>query len=66
MGICIAGDEHYIANASQTYPVTYLVLTVGPPESATPTLHGDADARRRKLAPSRPPPLSSPAGVVPH
>ena len=32
MGICIAGDEHYIANASQTEPVTYLVLTVGPPE----------------------------------
>ncbi len=32
IGICIAGDEHYIANASQTEPVTYLVLTVGPPE----------------------------------
>ena len=32
IGICIAGDEHYIANASQTAPVTYLVLTVGPPE----------------------------------
>ncbi len=32
MGICIAGDEHFIANASQTEPVTYLVLTVGPPE----------------------------------
>ncbi len=32
MGICIAGDAHFIANASQTEPVTYLVLTVGPPE----------------------------------
>ncbi len=32
MGICIAGDEHFIANASQTEPVSYLVLTVGPPE----------------------------------
>ena len=32
MGLCIAGDEHYIANASKTEPVTYLVLTVGPPE----------------------------------
>jgi hypothetical protein len=32
MGICIAGDEHYIANASKTEPVSYLVLTVGPPE----------------------------------
>jgi mannose-6-phosphate isomerase-like protein (cupin superfamily) len=32
MGLCIAGDEHYIANASQTEPVSYLVLTVGPPE----------------------------------
>ena len=32
MGICIAGDEHFIANASQTDPVNYLVLTVGPPE----------------------------------
>jgi mannose-6-phosphate isomerase-like protein (cupin superfamily) len=32
LGVCIAGDEHYIANASQTEPVTYLVLTVGPPE----------------------------------
>jgi mannose-6-phosphate isomerase-like protein (cupin superfamily) len=32
IGLCIAGDEHYIANASQTEPVTYLVLTVGPPE----------------------------------
>ena len=32
MGLCIAGDEHYIANASQTDSVSYLVLTVGPPE----------------------------------
>jgi mannose-6-phosphate isomerase-like protein (cupin superfamily) len=32
IGLCIAGDEHYIANASQTEPVSYLVLTVGPPE----------------------------------
>ncbi len=32
LGLCIAGDEHYIANASQTEPVTYLVLSVGPAE----------------------------------
>lgn len=32
MGLCIAGDEHYIANASKTEPVSYLVVTVGLPE----------------------------------
>ena len=32
IGLCIAGDEHFIANASKTEPVTYLVITVGPPE----------------------------------
>jgi mannose-6-phosphate isomerase-like protein (cupin superfamily) len=32
MGLCIAGDSHYIANASKTAPVSYLVLAVGPPE----------------------------------
>lgn len=32
MGLCVAGDSHYIANASKTAPVSYLVLAVGPPE----------------------------------
>jgi mannose-6-phosphate isomerase-like protein (cupin superfamily) len=32
MGVCIAGDEHWIGNASTTDPVSYFVLTVGPPE----------------------------------
>ncbi len=32
MGVCIAGDEHWIGNASSTDPVSYFVLTVGPPE----------------------------------
>ncbi|MDR3734274.1 MAG: cupin domain-containing protein [Acidobacteriaceae bacterium] len=32
IGLCVAGDEHYVANASQTEPVSYLVITVGPPE----------------------------------
>lgn len=32
MGLCIAGDAHYIANASKTNPASYLVLAVGPPE----------------------------------
>jgi len=32
MGICIAGDEHWIGNASSTEAVSYYVLTVGPPE----------------------------------
>lgn len=31
VGICVAGDEHYIANVSDA-PVTYFVVTVGPPE----------------------------------
>lgn len=32
IGICVAGDKHYIANIGDT-PVTYFVVTVGPPES---------------------------------
>jgi mannose-6-phosphate isomerase-like protein (cupin superfamily) len=32
MGLCIAGDQHTIYNASQTEPASYFVLTVGPPE----------------------------------
>jgi quercetin dioxygenase-like cupin family protein len=31
VGICIAGDKHFIANTSNA-PVTYFVVTVGPPE----------------------------------
>lgn len=31
IGICCAGDEHYIRNAGDT-PCTYFVVTVGPPE----------------------------------
>jgi mannose-6-phosphate isomerase-like protein (cupin superfamily) len=31
VGICVAGDKHYIANTSDK-PVTYFVVTVGPPE----------------------------------
>jgi quercetin dioxygenase-like cupin family protein len=31
VGICIAGDKHYVQNAGDT-PVTYFVVTVGPPE----------------------------------
>jgi len=32
MGVCVAGDQHTIYNASQTDPCSYFVLTVGPPE----------------------------------
>jgi mannose-6-phosphate isomerase-like protein (cupin superfamily) len=32
MGVCIAGDQHTIYNASQTDACSYFVLTVGPPE----------------------------------
>jgi hypothetical protein len=32
MGLCVAGDQHTIYNASQTDPASYFVLTVGPPE----------------------------------
>ena len=32
MGLCIAGDEHYITNASATEPASYFVVSVGPPE----------------------------------
>jgi len=31
VGICVAGDKHYIQNAGDT-PATYFVVTVGPPE----------------------------------
>jgi quercetin dioxygenase-like cupin family protein len=31
VGICVAGDKHFISNTSDK-PVTYLVVTVGPPE----------------------------------
>jgi quercetin dioxygenase-like cupin family protein len=31
VGICVAGDKHFIANTSDS-PVTYFVVTVGPPE----------------------------------
>jgi quercetin dioxygenase-like cupin family protein len=31
VGICVAGDKHYIQNAGNT-PATYLVVAVGPPE----------------------------------
>jgi len=32
MGLCVAGDEHYISNASKTEAASYFVLSVGPPE----------------------------------
>ena len=32
MGLCIAGDDHSITNASATEPASYFVVTVGPPE----------------------------------
>jgi len=32
MGLCIAGDDHYITNASATEPASYFVVSVGPPE----------------------------------
>jgi len=32
MGVCIAGDEHFITNASKTEPASYFVVAVGPPE----------------------------------
>jgi mannose-6-phosphate isomerase-like protein (cupin superfamily) len=32
MGLCIAGDDHYITNASTTEPASYFVIAVGPPE----------------------------------
>lgn len=32
MGLCVAGDDHYITNASTTEPVSYFVVSVGPPE----------------------------------
>ena len=31
VGICVAGDKHYIQNAGET-PATYFVIAVGPPE----------------------------------
>jgi mannose-6-phosphate isomerase-like protein (cupin superfamily) len=32
MGLCVAGDDHTITNASTTEPASYFVVTVGPPE----------------------------------
>jgi len=32
LGLCIAGDEHSVGNASKTEPASYFVVTVGPPE----------------------------------
>ena len=32
MGVCIAGVQHTVYNASQTEPASYFVVTVGPPE----------------------------------
>ena len=32
MGLCIAGDDHYISNASKSEPASYFVVAVGPPE----------------------------------
>jgi mannose-6-phosphate isomerase-like protein (cupin superfamily) len=32
MGLCIAGDDHTISNASATEPASYFVVSVGPPE----------------------------------
>jgi mannose-6-phosphate isomerase-like protein (cupin superfamily) len=32
MGLCIAGDDHSITNASKTEPASYFVVSVGPPE----------------------------------
>jgi quercetin dioxygenase-like cupin family protein len=32
MGLCIAGDEHSVGNASKTDPASYFVVAVGPPE----------------------------------
>jgi len=32
MGLCIAGDDHSITNASKTEPASYFVVAVGPPE----------------------------------
>jgi mannose-6-phosphate isomerase-like protein (cupin superfamily) len=32
MGLCIAGDNHCITNASKTEPASYFVISAGPPE----------------------------------
>jgi mannose-6-phosphate isomerase-like protein (cupin superfamily) len=32
MGLCIAGDDHSVTNASKTEPASYFVVSVGPPE----------------------------------
>jgi mannose-6-phosphate isomerase-like protein (cupin superfamily) len=32
MGLCVAGDDHSISNASKTEAASYFVLSVGPPE----------------------------------
>lgn len=31
LGICVAGDRHYLQNSGDT-PATYIVIAVGPPE----------------------------------
>lgn len=31
VGLCVAGDRHYVVNAGKTR-VSYFVVTVGPPE----------------------------------
>lgn len=32
MGLCVAGDQHSVSNASKTDPCSYFVVAVGPPE----------------------------------
>jgi mannose-6-phosphate isomerase-like protein (cupin superfamily) len=32
MGLCVAGDDHFVTNASKTEPASYFAVTVGPPE----------------------------------
>jgi mannose-6-phosphate isomerase-like protein (cupin superfamily) len=32
LGLCVAGDDHTITNASKTESASYFVVTVGPPE----------------------------------
>jgi quercetin dioxygenase-like cupin family protein len=32
MGLCVAGDDHFVTNASMTDPASYFVVSVGPPE----------------------------------
>lgn len=32
MGLAVAGDDHYVSNASKTEPASYFVVAVGAPE----------------------------------